>query len=400
MDLQTRFGNWTDRRQNSVAFLLVILLGIAGTIALVYLQPTGSERPADWFAHVLVWTSAATLLLYRKNPKLGLLIGTVLVLIQWVFDYPSDSGIVLWVLLYATTRHGGDDRRSVWRYVGASLAAATLVAIAGVIVSTEDLPAIAIVAIPILHGLFAVIGEALYQRCRYVEQLEQRASALENDLKNQAALAAVEERTRIAREMHDIIAHGMSTVVVQSQAGQRVLDDNPEKAREVLLTIENIGRSSVDEMRRMLGVLRNDEIETELVPQPGFDDMDDLRRQIEDAGVELEISVVGEHDHLPPGLELTGYRIVQEALTNVLRHAGRPVRVEASIHCGLDELTIEVVDDGLGAAALSGTAGTGHGLRGMAERVEIYDGTFTAGPAPGGGFSVSATLPVPARVSK
>ena len=150
----------------------------------------------------------------------------------------------------------------------------------------------------------------------------------------------------------------------------------------------------------MLGVLRQKGAETELLPQPDLSDMDDLRDQIQVAGVSLELSVVGSHDHLSPGLELTSYRIVQEALTNVLRHAGRPVNVTATIECRADEVAIDVLDDGLGAAALSATAGTGHGLRGIRERVEIYNGTFASGPRPGGGFGVQVKLPLHSRVAK
>ena len=276
---------------------------------------------------------------------------------------------------------------------------ARFVATVGVLASVEDLRALAIPGVFIIHGTFAAIGEAFYQRARYVEQLEQRAADLEADLGNKAALAAAEERTRIAREMHDIIAHGMSTVVVQAQAGQSVVGTNPDKVREVLRTIENIGRNSVEEMRRMLGVLRKDDSDLDLEPLPGFDHLDTLRTQVDVEGVDLDLTVTGNLDELPPGLNLTGYRIVQEALTNVLRHAGRPVKVIATIDCRENELAISVTDDGLGAGALTDTFGTGNGLRGMRERVEAYNGTLRHGPNPGGGFAMRATLPLPARVA-
>ena len=396
--LQKRTSDWISAHVRAVSVFFAVVIGTGGTVFSAIAEPNGSERPVDWFAYVLIWAAAACALLYRSKPLLALPIAVVFVVTHWVLDYPDFFTVILWLLYYAATRHGGHDRKKVWRVVGGGIGVVIAVAALGVIVPTEDLPAIALLGIFIIHGTFAAIGEALYQRSRYVEQLEERSAALEADLANQAALAAVEERTRIAREMHDIIAHGMSTVVVQAQAAQSVVDTNPNQAREVLRTIENIGRSSVDEMRRMLGVLRQDDGEAELEPQPGFDDIEGLKRQVEVAGVDLELSVVGADRELPPGLELTGYRIVQEALTNVLRHAGRPVKVTAHVDYSGEELAISIVDDGLGAAATDATAGTGHGLRGMRERVEIYGGTFNAGPTPGGGFGVTATLPLPARV--
>lgn len=386
---------------NSLAFRLALVLffGTGSSIAVSSVELSGSEQSPDWLAYVLIWVVAGCTFWYRSRPLLALLFAVAFIIPYWVLDYPGSTEPAAWLLFYSATRHGGHNRTNVWRVVSLALFALTVVATIGVIVSTEDLPAFAIVGLFVLHGTFAAIGEAVYQRTRYIEQLEQRAADLEADLENQAALAAAEERTRIAREMHDIIAHGMSTVVVQAQAAQSVVDTNPGKAREVLETIENIGRTSVDEMRRMLGVLRSDTSELELEPQPGFEQLDELRKQVDVAGVTLDLTVVGDLEALPPSLNLTGYRILQEALTNVLRHAGRPVRVAAEINCDDSELTITVTDDGLGAAASTETAGSGHGLRGMRERVEIYNGTLKSGPVPGGGFGVYATLPVPAKVS-
>lgn len=399
MDLQQRIVDWIAAHSRAVSIAWVLFMGIGGSIATASVPLGGSERAADWFAYLLVWGAAVCVFWYRTRPLPAVIACVAFTVTYWVLDYPGTAEPAMWLLFYAATRHGGDDRQRVWRVVAACLGVIVAIAVLGVVVPTEDLPAIAIVGIFVIHGTFAMIGEALYQRSRYVEQLEQRAAALEADMENKAALAAVEERTRIAREMHDIIAHGMSTVVVQAQAAQSVVDTNPTKAREVLETIENIGRTSVDEMRRMLGVLRNEHSDLELEPQPGLGDIEELRKKVEVAGVELELSVTGDHGDLPPSVELTMYRIVQEALTNVLRHAGRPVKVVATVDCSDDELTISVTDDGLGAAASTATAGSGHGLRGMRERVEIYNGTFSAGSTPGGGYGVHATLPRSVRVA-
>ena len=399
MDRHRRVVAWATAHQqalNAAFFVAVLLLGLLSA----WLLPLeGSERPADWFAYVLVVAATSTLLIRRSRALLALAVAAGFVIVYWVSDYTGAVDGVLWVLFFSATRHGGSDRRTVWKVVGATLAVILLVATIGVIVPTEDLPFIAIIGIFFTHGAAAVGGEALYQRAKHVAELEQRAAALEADLDTKATLAAVEERGRIAREMHDIIAHGMSAIVVQAQGAQRLVDTDPAKVREVLATIESIGRDSSDEMRRMLGVLREAAGDTELAPQPSLEDLDALGQHAIDAGVETELVIVGEQRPLPPGLELTAYRVVQEALTNVVRHAGRPTRARATITFTDDAVEIEVLDDGLGVAASDDTAGSGHGLLGMRERVDVYNGSFDAGPRLGGGYQVSVSLPIPARIT-
>lgn len=394
-----RIADWGRRHQRKLTAALVLFFAVAGTTAVSTAPIEGSEIPPDWLAYVLIIGAAITVWWWRTNPLPALAVCTLLVMVSWVRDYPNQIDPMLFLLFFAATRYGGADRPRVWRYVGIALAAISLLATIGVMVPTEDLPAVAIIGIFVVHGTCAAIGEALYQRRQYVSELEQRAASLEADLENKAALAAVEERTRIAREMHDIIAHGMSSVVVQAQAAQSVVDTNPTKAREVLETIETIGRDSVDEMRRMLGVLRANQDEIELEPQPGFTDLDQLARAAREAGVDVNVEISGNARLLPPGLELTGYRVVQEALTNVIRHAGRPVQVDAHVEYNENSVEITVADDGLGAAVAATNTSSGHGLLGMRERVEIYSGTFSAGPCVGGGFKVRVSLPLPARIS-
>lgn len=399
MNWQLQVRAWISNHQRALDIAFAVFFATGDSIAASLVTPSGSEMEATWLAFALIIGASAMAIWRRRKPLVALPIATLFVVVYWIADFPGSADPILWLLFYSATRHGGADRRRVWQVVGACFVVIIGVATVGVLIPTEDLPALAVVGIFLIHGTAAAIGEALYQRSLYVAELEQRTAMLEADLVNKTALAAVEERTRIAREMHDIIAHGMSTVVVQAQAGQSVVDTNPDMAREVLNTIEHIGRDSVDEMRRMLGVLRSATGELELAPQPSFDDFDALVEHAEAAGVDVNISVTGDPQPLPPGLELTGYRIVQEALTNVMRHAGRPVRAEAHIAFGEDSLDIDVSDDGLGAAASGASAGSGHGLLGMRERVEIYHGNFASGPRPGGGYQVRASLPMPASVA-
>jgi len=399
MHWHERVVSWGRRHERVLDVVLALVLGTLGLLAARLVPTAGSETEADWLAYAVVVGAALTMLWRRSNPLVALPFCVLFVITYWVRDYPGDPDVILWFLFYAATRHGGSDRPRVWRVVGASLFVILVVATIGVIVPTEDLPFVAIIGIFFIHITAAAIGEALHQRSQYVSELELRAAALEADLETKTTLAAVEERTRIAREMHDIIAHGMSAIVVQAQGAQRLVDRDPEKVREVLTTIESIGRDSSDEMRRMLGVLREWSDDAELVPQPGFDDVDGLCRSATEGGVDAEIVMVGEPRPLPPGLELTGYRVVQEALTNVVRHAGRPAKATATITYTDTAVEIDVVDNGLGVAAASSTAGSGHGLLGMRERVEIYNGDFAAGPQAGGGYRVAVSLPIPARVS-
>jgi signal transduction histidine kinase len=217
-----------------------------------------------------------------------------------------------------------------------------------------------------------------------------RAEMAERERDLAAREAVVEERARIARELHDVIAHNVSMMVVQAGAERRVLErEEDSSTREVLATVEQIGRSALTEMRRLVGMLRTDGVDS-LAPQPGLDDVPALVTQVCEAGLPVELHVEGERRELPAGIELSAYRIVQEALTNALKHAGN-AHAEVRIRYGPESLELEIVDDGPGAAA---PAAGGHGLVGMRERVALYGGRLDAGRRAGGGFEVSVKLPV------
>jgi signal transduction histidine kinase len=225
---------------------------------------------------------------------------------------------------------------------------------------------------------------------RVVGDRERRAQLAEWERDVAAREAVVEERARIARELHDAIAHNVSMMVVQAGAERRVLNGGDCSTREVLETIEEVGRGALTEMRRLVGMLRSENGDP-LAPQPGLDDLSTLVTQVREAGLAVELQVEGEPRALPVGIELSAYRIVQEALTNALKHAGD---AHASVHVryGSDALELEIVDDGAGAGApiVSG----GHGLVGMRERVALYGGRFYAGRPPSGGFRVRVLLPI------
>ena len=204
-----------------------------------------------------------------------------------------------------------------------------------------------------------------------------------------AEAAIVEERGRIARELHDVVAHAISVIVLQARGGRRLHDSEPDETRGALDTIEHTGQQALVEMRRLVGLLRESDEELALAPQPTLSRLDHLVDQVRAAGLPVELSIEGEPIELPPGIDLSAYRIVQEALTNALKHAG-PAQARVSLRYHPDGLEIEIADDGAGTA--NGDSG-GHGLVGIRERVSVYGGELDAGPQADGGFAVRARLP-------
>jgi signal transduction histidine kinase len=223
-----------------------------------------------------------------------------------------------------------------------------------------------------------------------ISNRERRAELAERERDLVAREAVVEERARIARELHDAIAHNVSMMVVQAGAERRVIDETNGSTREVLETIEHIGRGALTEMRRLVGMLRSDTADP-LEPQPGLGDLPTLVARVSDAGLPVELHLEGERRQLPVGIELSAYRIVQEALTNALKHAG-DATANVHVRYGRDSLELEISDGG-GKARESVVSG-GHGLAGMRERVALYGGVLQAEPRPSGGFMVRVLLPI------
>ena len=236
------------------------------------------------------------------------------------------------------------------------------------------------------------VGVTVRTRRAYVASLEARAALLEREREDNARLAVALERGRIARELHDVVAHSVSVVVVQAAAAERLIDADPAGAREAMRIVASVGREALGEMRRVLDVLRDSGAGGGLAPQPGIDELDALARRMADAGLPVELSVQGEERPLPASAALSAYRIVQESLTNTLRHAG-PARARVMLRYLPDALEIRVSDNGAGARASAVSEGGGHGLIGMRERVALFGGELEAGPRPEGGYAVLARIP-------
>jgi len=234
-----------------------------------------------------------------------------------------------------------------------------------------------------------ILGDNLRTKRAYYHELEERAARLEREKEEGTRRAAAEEKARIARELHDVIAHSVSVMVVQAAAARDVFEKQPERAREALRSIEESGRSALTELRRLLGIVRTGE-QGSREPQPGLAALEELVEQVRATGLEVELKREGELGELPTGVDLSAYRIVQEALTNTLKHA-QATRAQVLLDRRERELAIEVTDDGAGPVEESTN---GHGLIGMQERVALLGGVLEAGPEESGGFAVKARFPL------
>jgi signal transduction histidine kinase len=370
------------------------LLAAAVPTALYVFEPPNLGLPRGRFVLgcALVLLHTLPLVARRRFP------GTVLVLVVAsglafaVLDLPPDIlGVTILVAVYSVAAYG--DR---W------------VALAGLAVAEAGLAAIQLtpgrtgaVTLVINMGVVAaswLLGHFAHNYRAYAAGLEEQTAELERAREELARRAVVEERLRLARELHDVVAHAMSVIAVQSGVGAHVAKTQPKEAAKALAAIEATSRSALEELRRLLGVLRQEnEPQGELAPVPGLGDLDGLLAEVAKAGLTVRLQVEGTPTPLPAGVDLSAYRIVQEALTNVVKHAG-PARAQVVVGYRDQDVRVEVTDDGRGTvtSVSDGRAGTGHGLIGMRERVQVFGGDLEVGPCPDGGFRVAARLPLAA----
>jgi signal transduction histidine kinase len=325
--------------------------------------------------------------IWRRRAPLaaGLAYGAAAIAMTATLEYASDLTAVLVGLLVISYSVGAHARLRP---------AVTFAAAAGGIVAAVDALShqfdVGDIAFPYGLALCAwLVGRAVRARTRLARELAEKALRLEHEREFHAALAARDERGRIARELHDVVAHSMTVMVIQAGAARRVLAD-PARSAEALATVERVGREALEELRRLLGVLGEREEAVALAPQPGLDEMEALIGRARDAGLRVDLRVEGEPASLPSGIDLAAYRVVQEALTNAIKHAG-PARAHVVIRYGGTDLELEVTDDGTGCRE---AGGSGHGLVGMRERVALYGGELEAGTRAEGGFAIRARIPL------
>jgi signal transduction histidine kinase len=285
----------------------------------------------------------------------------------------------------------GNVADAVQRRVGLAvvLGAATIV-----VYNEPDHDAGEFLFVPVLFAIAWLAGFALRERAAQAEAAEERATQAEREREESARHAVFEERVRIARELHDVVAHHVSMMGVQAGAARVVIDRDRVKAKEALSAIESSSRQAVAELHRLLGFLRQAGDRDDLAPQPGLGQLPRLAASMRDSDLAVEVSIEGESRSLPPTVDVSAYRIVQEALTNTLKHSAAS-RADVHVRYWPDELEVEIVDDGRPSSVPSSASG-GLGLIGMRERAALHGGQLSAGPAAGGGFAVKVKLPTPA----
>jgi signal transduction histidine kinase len=333
---------------------------------------------------LLVFAVASAALYWRRHAPLVVL---AVALVAWASTIGSgyaDLGGVAIIALYSTGRYATDDR---WAHLGVGAA------IVVVILDNLTDPA------PWGEALFgAVVMFVAWYVGRRVRLREQRAAQLRREQAAEARRIIIEERTRIARELHDVVAHRVSLMTVQAGAAKAVAAEDPEGALRAMGAVEEAGRQALDELRHLLGVLRPETDLDDLGPQPGLADLPRLVEQTRRAGLDVSLTTNGMAAKLPARVDLFAYRIVQEALTNVLKHAGPGARTKVRLGTDRRGIVIEVLDDGRGATVLprpdpDDAGARGHGIVGMRERARLLGGTLDARPHPDGGFRVVAHLP-------
>jgi signal transduction histidine kinase len=369
-----------DRPSLSLVLLLgpPILCAVAASHELLY----NRSGVLDW---VLAVTVICPLLLRRRAPVAVFWFCWTVAMVTWALGTVSFSEFAVLVALYTIAAHRG---------LRHSLGAAAAVELGVVLVAVRFAPAASVNdAFVILSGLAAAaffLGTTVRAQRRYLASIEDRAERLEQERAQQAQLAAAAERTRIAREMHDIVAHGLVVVVALSEAAAATTATDPEGARGKMLQAASTGRQSLAGMRRLLGVLRADD-GGERAPQPDLGSLKSLVDEARGTGLDVRLTRTGSPEALSAEAQTTVYRILQESLTNVVKHARNASAVDVVLHCGGDLVGFSVTDDGGPATGSGAAARTGNGLTGMRERVAMFDGDLRAGPT-GSGWAVSGEL--------
>lgn len=390
---------WCRVRPMAVDVVFAAMIGLVA-FAEVDAATKSSERETDSLAYLLTAVGAASLIWRRVAPLTVLAVMTVVLSTFWLLGYGSFQAVLGLPAIYSATVHG-ENRRHTWLAVSASIAVMFTVASFTVLDGQDGFSGPNAVSMAAYLVSAAAVGVVIRNRQLIFVDLEDRADRAEAERLTAAQRAVARERIRIAREMHDVVAHGMSVITVQASAAQAIVHSDPYAAAESLAQIETVGRESLNEMRRMLGVLRSGDDETSAFePQPGLGEMRSLINHCTDAGVPTELTVTGSERDLPAGVGLAAYRLVQEALTNVLKHAGTAAHADVRLDYTDHTLQIEVVDDGRGAVSSLGSTGGGNGQIGMRERVDVYGGEFSAQPSPGGGYRVRAVLPIETALSR
>ncbi|MFJ3652431.1 sensor histidine kinase [Streptomyces nigra] len=364
-----------------------------------FVDPHGEDgvtwglRTPDALSLLLMTLGAAALVLRRRAPITVLAVTGGLSLVEFATGDPR-APVAMAAVVALYTVASTTDRSTTWR-----IGLLTVTVLTGSAMLAGPLPWYSQenLAIFAWTGIGATAGDAVRSRRAVVTAIRERAERAERTREEEARRRVAEERLRIARDLHDVVAHHIALVNVQAGVAAHVMDKRPDQAKEALAHVREASRSALDELRATVGLLRQSgDPEAPTEPAPGLDRLDDLAGTFRNAGLQVDVARADQDTTLPAAVDLAAYRVIQEALTNVQKHAGSGARAEVSVVRVGPNIEVTVLDDGSGQD--DGTAGGGHGLLGMRERVSALRGTLTTGPRYGGGFRVHAILPVGAGV--
>ncbi|GGQ46747.1 sensor histidine kinase [Streptomyces flaveolus] len=351
---------------------------------------TWGVRTPDPFSLLLMVLGAAALVLRRRAPLAVLVFTGCLSIVECVTGDPR-APVVMSAVVALYTVAATTDRSTTWR-----VGLLTMTVLTGAAMLAGPLPWYAQdnLAVFAWTGIGATAGDAVRSRRAFVRAIRERAEKAERTREEEARRRVAEERLRIARDLHDVVAHHIALVNVQAGVAAHVMDKRPDQAKEALAHVREASRSALNELRATVGLLRqSDDPKAPTEPAPGLDRLDELVATFHHAGLRIEVARADQGTTLPTAVDLAAYRIIQEALTNVQKHAGPRAKAEVSIVRVGPNIEVTVLDDGAGGTDAPADGG-GHGLLGMRERVTAVRGTLTTGPRYGGGFRVHAILPV------
>ncbi len=374
--------------------LVVVLLAVGVLQEFLVPVPAGGpfSRGGDVLGGATVAATLIPLLWRRRYPIWVMAAGLVMYFLRVFIGYqPSQAlNVAQFVAVYSVGIYGVRPAADWARWIASAFVAGAFLLSYGL----GRFPLTTVIVSFVTWVGVGVFGETIYIRRRYEEALEERARQLEADREERAQMAVQSERARIAREFHDIWAHTLSLVVVQANAAEEIFDKSPEFARQALSNIQQAGRQALAEVRRLIATDIAEASSLPLTPVPGIGELHRLVEDFGRAGVPVSLSLSGSVEDLPPGVGLSAYRIVQQALTNTLSHGGPGTTARVEVVKAEGELLIDILDDGPGLSVPSDPARRGRGLIGMRERAMLFGGDLVAGPRPEGGFAVRARIPL------
>ncbi|MPZ80968.1 MAG: sensor histidine kinase [Actinophytocola sp.] len=368
---------------------LLAFLDLVAFVSRAQMDPATAATP--WYVSVPIILGVVVPLVFRRKYPILAAYTTMLVGIPHsALELGAASLLSACIMLYTLVAYVG--RKPALLYVLANAA------ISGIQIPLQfesvQQGAVTLTVVALMLALSWAVGEFVGARRAYQAEVEQRLALLEVERDHQARIAVAAERARIARELHDVVAHAVSVIVVQADGAAYAVRSQPELAERAVKTISSTGREALTELRRLLGVLRSEDAGGELTPQPGTQSLSELAERVRAVGLPVRLEIVGDVDDLPAGVGLGIYRIVQEALTNSIKHAGPGTKAVVRVERTGDRVDLDISDDGRQTVrSLVGVSG-GNGLIGMRERALVFGGSLDAGPRPGGGWQVRARLPL------